>query len=115
MRHAARLRFGTPAIIVAVIGGVALAPTPGSSTEKATQEKPVLPEFHLVAAERIAGEPWLVPVTGYRLTGRFGDVSGYWASAHTGRDFATDIGTPIRSIATGVVVTTAYDGAYGNK
>jgi murein DD-endopeptidase MepM/ murein hydrolase activator NlpD len=115
MRHLARLRLGTPAIIAVVIGGVALAPTPGSSTDPSPADQPPLPEFHLVAAEPIARQPWLVPVSGYRLTGRFGDVSGYWASAHTGLDFATSTGTPIHSIATGVVVTTAYDGAYGNK
>ncbi len=115
MRHLARLRLGAPAILMAVIGGVALTATPGSTTDGATVAEPELPEFHLVAAEPIAREPWLVPVRGYHLTGRFGAVSGYWSAAHTGLDFATSIGAPIRSIATGVVVSTAYDGAYGNK
>ncbi len=35
--------------------------------------------------------------------------------AHTGLDFAASVGSPIRSIAIGVVVSTEYDGAYGNK
>ena len=55
------------------------------------------------------------PVSGYHLTGRFGDVSGYWATVHTGLDFAAAYGTPIRSIEAGVVVSAAYDGSYGNK
>ena len=57
----------------------------------------------------------VLPVTGYRLTGRFGDVSSYWSSVHTGLDFAAAYGSPIRSVARGVVVDTAYDGAFGNK
>jgi murein DD-endopeptidase MepM/ murein hydrolase activator NlpD len=56
-----------------------------------------------------------LPVVGYHLTGRFGQVSGLWAHTHTGLDFAAPEGTPIRSVAAGVVVSTAYDGAYGNK
>lgn len=115
MRHLARLRVGTPAIIVAVIGGVALTAASSSSTQSATTDDPARSAYHLVAAEPIARDPWLIPVRSYRLTGRFGDVSGYWSAAHTGLDFATSVGSPIRSIAIGVVVSTEYDGAYGNK
>ena len=57
----------------------------------------------------------VLPVTGYHLTGRFGDVSGYWSSVHTGLDFAAPYGSPIHSVARGVVIDTAYDGAFGNK
>lgn len=56
-----------------------------------------------------------MPLASYRLTGRFGDVSGLWSRAHTGLDFATGSGTPIRSVDDGVVVSSGYDGAYGNK
>jgi murein DD-endopeptidase MepM/ murein hydrolase activator NlpD len=59
--------------------------------------------------------PWVLPVVGYHLTGRFGDSSGLWSSTHTGLDFAADEGTEIRSVGPGVVVSTAYDGAFGNK
>ncbi len=90
-------------------------PRPAARQIHASVDKPELPDFHLVSAEPIARQPWLVPVDAYRLTGRFGDVSGYWSSAHTGLDFATDIGAPIHSIGAGVVVSAAYDGAYGNK
>jgi murein DD-endopeptidase MepM/ murein hydrolase activator NlpD len=57
----------------------------------------------------------VLPVHGYRLTGRFGDVSGLWHSIHTGLDFAAPSGTPIRSLATGVVTAVGFDGRYGNK
>ena len=56
---------------------------------------------------------WVAPVAGYRLTGRFGDVSGLWSSAHTGLDLAAPSGTPIRSITDGNVVEAGYAGAYG--
>ena len=59
--------------------------------------------------------PWVLPVEGYHLTGRFGASSGLWSSTHTGLDFAADEGAEIRSIGPGVVVSTAYDGAFGNK
>jgi murein DD-endopeptidase MepM/ murein hydrolase activator NlpD len=59
--------------------------------------------------------PWVLPVRGYHLTGRFGQVSGLWSHFHTGLDFAAPSGTEIHSIAPGVVQTTGYDGAYGNK
>lgn len=58
---------------------------------------------------------WVLPVRGYRLTGRFGDVSGLWSSVHTGLDFAAPAGTEIRSVGTGVVTSVGYDGRYGNK
>jgi murein DD-endopeptidase MepM/ murein hydrolase activator NlpD len=59
--------------------------------------------------------PWVLPVRGYHLTGRFGQSSGLWSSTHTGLDFAAPQGTEIRSIGPGVVQSTAYDGSYGNK
>jgi murein DD-endopeptidase MepM/ murein hydrolase activator NlpD len=58
---------------------------------------------------------YVLPVSGYRLTGRFGARSGYWSTVHTGLDFAAPAGTPIRSIGDGVVSSTGYDGRYGTK
>lgn len=59
---------------------------------------------------------WTSPMSGYRLTGRFGDRSYMWSSGmHTGLDFAAPSGTPIRSVAAGVVKQASYDGSYGYK
>jgi murein DD-endopeptidase MepM/ murein hydrolase activator NlpD len=59
---------------------------------------------------------WALPVAGYHLTGRFGDRSWLWSSGmHTGLDFAAPSGTPIRSIAAGVVREAGYAGSYGNR
>lgn len=71
------------------------------------------------SAERYAGEiaanAWQLPLSGYELTARFGYSSSLWASTHTGLDFAAPSGTPVVSVANGVVRSTGYDGAYGNK
>ncbi len=64
---------------------------------------------------KVKPEPWVLPVQGYHLTGRFGASSGLWSSTHTGLDFAADEGSEIRSIGPGVVESTESDGAFGNK
>ena len=80
----------------------------------------LVPPATVVAGQRLVAKPpppppWVLPVTGYHLTGRFGQVSGLWSTVHTGLDFAAPEGTPIHSIGPGVVVSTGYEGAYGNK
>lgn len=72
------------------------------------------------AAEKEAGEinenAWVLPVTSYRLTNRYGAAKSYYSSGyHTGLDFAAPSGTPIRAVAGGTVIEAGYDGAYGNK
>jgi murein DD-endopeptidase MepM/ murein hydrolase activator NlpD len=58
----------------------------------------------------------VVPVSNYRITGQFADVSGLWSSgSHTGLDFAAPSGTPIRAVQGGTVTQASYDGAYGYK
>lgn len=66
-------------------------------------------------ADQIAKNLWVLPTQNYRLTARFGQSSGLWSRYHTGLDFAAPSGTPIFAVANGVIVSTGYDGAYGNK
>ncbi|MDX6276766.1 MAG: hypothetical protein QOJ72_894 [Nocardioidaceae bacterium] len=58
---------------------------------------------------------WVLPVTGYHLTARFGQRSGLWATVHTGLDFAGPSGSTIVSVAAGTVKSTGYEGAFGNR
>lgn len=60
-------------------------------------------------------DPMQLPLENYRLTGRFGDVSGLWRREHTGLDFAAPSGTRLHAIAAGTIMAASYDGSYGNK
>ncbi|WP_203336946.1 M23 family metallopeptidase [Nocardioides limicola] len=67
-------------------------------------------------AKKTAENAWVLPVTNYRLTNTFGMARRYYSSGyHTGLDFAAPYGSPIMSVANGVVTEARYDGAYGNK
>lgn len=63
----------------------------------------------------IAANAWHLPLSNYRITARFGYSSSLWANTHTGLDFAAPSGTPVVSVANGVVRSASYDGSYGNK
>ncbi|TCN43970.1 murein DD-endopeptidase MepM/ murein hydrolase activator NlpD [Kribbella orskensis] len=54
-------------------------------------------------------------ISGYHITATFGQGGGRWASTHTGTDFAAPIGTPIRSVMKGEVVSAEFAGAYGRQ
>jgi murein DD-endopeptidase MepM/ murein hydrolase activator NlpD len=87
---------------------------PGASAPAAAEP---LPAYRVLPGTTLHPRPprFVLPVAHYRLTGRFGDRSGLWASVHTGLDFAAPSGTPIRAVAAGQVLSTGYDGRYGNK
>ncbi len=57
---------------------------------------------------------WVLPMTGYELTGRFGSSGSNWSSSHHGLDFAAPTGTPIRAVGPGQIVVSGWGGAYGN-
>jgi len=64
-----------------------------------------------------AANQWGLPIEAgdYHLTGRFDQVSGLWATVHTGLDFACPTGTPIHAVAGGVITQVGWAGAYGNR
>ncbi|MET0766995.1 MAG: M23 family metallopeptidase [Aeromicrobium sp.] len=66
-------------------------------------------------ADRQKQNQWVLPVTGYHLSARFGQSSGLWATVHTGLDLAGPAGSTIVSVAAGTVKSTGYEGAYGNR
>lgn len=108
-RHA----VAVPALLAALVAGLTVAsPAPAHARETPGENMaPPLPIGKRVTLRSRA----VMPVTSYRLTGEFGDVSGLWSSVHTGLDFATAEGSPLRAVQDGVVVSTGYDGAYGTK
>jgi len=65
-------------------------------------------------ADKIAENRWILPVSGYHITNTFGVAASYYASTHTGLDFACASGTPIHAVANGVISELRYDGSYGN-
>jgi len=111
----AKLHLRRAVALPALLG--AMMTTMTVAVPSASAQTPAAPEAEpFTIAKRVVLSPKAVlPVSNYHLTGRFGDVSGLWSSVHTGLDFATAYGTPIRSIADGVVVEALYDGSYGNK
>lgn len=66
-------------------------------------------------AKKLQLNRWVLPVTGYNLSARFGQRSGLWSTTHTGLDFAGPSGSTIVSVSAGVVKSTGYEGAYGNR
>lgn len=66
-------------------------------------------------AKKVLQNQWVVPVTGYHLSARFGQTSGLWSTVHTGLDFAGPSGSTIVSVAAGTVKSVGFEGAYGNR
>jgi len=109
-----RHRLAVLALTVATSAVGALQATPSDAVSHGPVA-PALPPLLVRQGETLLPQPWVAPVEGYRLTGRFGDSASLWASAHTGLDFAAAEGTAIRAVAPGVVTSVAYDGSYGYK
>jgi murein DD-endopeptidase MepM/ murein hydrolase activator NlpD len=90
-----------------------------AAVEAQAQERSAALAQLAASAEKYAGEiaknAWQLPVSGYRLTARFGYSSSLWSSTHTGLDFAAPSGTPVVAVANATVRSTEYAGAYGNR
>jgi murein DD-endopeptidase MepM/ murein hydrolase activator NlpD len=106
-----------PALTRTMVTGLLAVSTIGLPGPTAPAIADALPAYHVRPGTVLHPKAPVVvlPVRGYRLTGRFGDRSGLWSSVHTGLDFAAPYGTSIRSVAAGIVIATGYDGRYGNK
>lgn len=111
LRHALTGRALAPGLAVALVGSLTVT-TPVATAQQIPTTAPE--PMRIQTGEVIEPLAWQPPVSGYRITGQFG-ATGYWASVHTGLDFAVGHGTPIHAITSGVVTEAAYDGSYGNK
>ncbi|TVL92618.1 hypothetical protein CD790_11585 [Streptomyces sp. SAJ15] len=56
---------------------------------------------------------WTRPVERYELSAGFGSAGAHWANRHTGQDFAVPVGTPVRTVGAGEVVSMRCGGAFG--
>ncbi len=65
-------------------------------------------------ADELKANQWVLPVTGYRITGRYGVTNSLWGKGHSGLDFAGPSGSTISSIASGTVIAARYSGNCGN-
>ncbi|MGI5401509.1 M23 family metallopeptidase [Streptomyces sp. CA-135486] len=60
-----------------------------------------------------SGREWVTPVEQYELSAGFDSQGEHWAHRHTGQDFAVAIGTPVRSVGAGRVISVSCGGAFG--
>ncbi|MEV5598127.1 M23 family metallopeptidase [Streptomyces sp. NPDC052496] len=58
---------------------------------------------------------YLTPLTTYTLTTGFGQAGDRWAANHTGLDFASPAGTPVKAIHDGTITEAGWAGAYGYR
>lgn len=116
-------RDGRPATISRNATRVALDRQKQAELEQAAEQQAAARNKALTAlasraqdrAKEIKAHQWVLPVHGYDLTATFGSGGGLWSSDHTGLDFAAGYGSPIMSVASGVVTEAGYAGAYGNR
>jgi murein DD-endopeptidase MepM/ murein hydrolase activator NlpD len=119
-RHHVR-HFLMPVLLTGLLTTTTLASAPQAAAAQtataSSQFTATVPPYRIVPGFKLKAKPppWVLPVAGYHLTGRFGASSGLWASTHTGLDFAAPEGTEIRSIGPGLVTEASYDGSFGNK
>ena len=83
--------------------------------KRAAQQRAEKERAERKRAARLRAARWVLPVSHYSLSARFGEISWLWSSYHTGLDFAAAYGTAIRSVASGTVTEASYDGSYGYK
>jgi murein DD-endopeptidase MepM/ murein hydrolase activator NlpD len=83
----------------------------GTHKEAAAKEEATAKAYHkAMAAARVN------PAPGHTMTTRFGAHGPRWSTGrHTGVDFPAPSGSTVVAAASGTVVSTGYDGAYGNR
>ncbi|MBH1934549.1 peptidoglycan DD-metalloendopeptidase family protein [Streptomyces sp. AV19] len=69
------------------------------------------------AAERItrAKHRYVLPVSSYRITARYGQHGGMWSHRHTGTDFAAPTGSPVKAVSGGRITHAGWAGSYGYR
>ncbi|WP_243761250.1 murein hydrolase activator EnvC [Streptomyces sp. YIM 98790] len=60
-----------------------------------------------------SAQTWVAPVSGYPVSAAYGVPGDWLAGRHTGVDFATPVGVPVRQVGPGTVVLAGDAGNYG--
>ncbi|MDH6575391.1 murein DD-endopeptidase MepM/ murein hydrolase activator NlpD [Kitasatospora sp. MAP5-34] len=69
-----------------------------------------------VTASAVNSAGFTAPLNSLRITEAYGVLGHMWASGHhTGVDFAASVGTSVKAVGNGTVVTAGNGGAYGNQ
>lgn len=66
-------------------------------------------------AAEAARPKWVSPLRNARFSAGFGESSYLWSSRHTGQDFSASHGDAVRSVGDGRIISSGWDGAYGQK
>ncbi|MGW5396897.1 peptidoglycan DD-metalloendopeptidase family protein [Streptomyces sp. NPDC003952] len=86
----------------------AAAPKPAGKTSSSSSSESSESSSKSSSAEGV------LPVSGGSISARYHQAGGWAAGYHTGIDFAVSTGTPVRAAAAGTVVSSGWQGAYGN-
>ena len=95
-----------------------LAKLERAADHQATQRNARLADLAEIAeklSKKLSSNDWVLPTSGYVITAGFGQVGSLWESAHSGLDLAGLPGTPVVSVAGGVVVSSGYSGDCGKR
>lgn len=88
-------------------------PSSGASSDSAAQSPP---NESGSGAAQSSGSGFTAPVDGASVTTPYRASGAMWSSGyHTGVDFAASLGTSVKSVGAGTVVSSGWGGSYGNE
>ncbi|MCJ0868362.1 transglycosylase family protein [Streptomyces sp. AP-93] len=90
------------------------APKSSSSSSSSSSSKSSDSSGSSKSSSRSSSAEGVLPVSGGSISARYHQAGGWAAGYHTGIDFAVSTGTPVRAAAAGTVVSSGWQGAYGN-
>ncbi|MFE9564554.1 peptidoglycan DD-metalloendopeptidase family protein [Streptomyces sp. NPDC006487] len=97
-------------------GGTQTAPKPSSSSgsSESSDSSDASGSSDSSGSGSSGSAEGVLPVSGGSISARYHQAGGWAAGYHTGIDFAVSTGTPVRAAAAGTVVSSGWQGAYGN-
>ncbi len=84
----------------------AAARSAAAAAKKAAEAKAERAKKAAAAAALAKARRWVAPLSGYTLTSGYGMR---WGKMHAAQDLATPVGTPVRALSSGTVVSAGWD------